>query len=717
LQPIKILNIKAGVSKIKYIGNGQFCVIDENNTVRIFDIDGFKLADGFKIKLPKNNPAENSVDISENGKYLAIGIRGKHKTTVWSVKDKKLLYTLGWHKGDVLSVKFDREEKYLMTGGEDGRSYIWSMATGKMVSSLPPHADYVLSCDFSKNCLWAATGSYDKSVTITNISSMDLSYRKRVHRGAVTFLEFLAKQRLISGDKTGELAVWNYAKGKLEKRLPGMIDMILDIAVNVEGNYMFAICNGNNKVSLYDLEKYEEISNEFIKLLATPSVIEFIPEINTLAIGTFDGSIYLYDLYEDEKNLQKYLTENDYEKAYELVSQNPFLKNSQVYQLLEEKWNKTILKAQHLLEKGEKDIANQLLSPFLKVPQKRAFVQSILKDFSEFEKFKIAVEKKKYPLAYSLVSQYPFLKNTVYYQKMEDDWKKTFQKARALIFKRGMDEEVRNLLKPFRGVTEKTPLIQSLFNEKQIYALLSQKLAKRDFKDFFILVNRFPYLTDLDEYKKAIEFGEKLVKKAQELLKQGQYKQVIDIAEMLKDFPMYKEEADELEEKAKILLEFHRILATKDLKLIDKFVKEHPFLEDVNDYQILEKEWREKLEQAEIYASKGDIENILESLKDYIDIEDKRIKIGQLIRSAYLQQILSLLAKRFKGEKIEDILFENAFKNYIRLFGFDIEISDLIEKAKKLKININISGVSEGDLTKWHRYKLPAKIWENLESK
>ena len=292
------------------------------------------------------------------------------------------------------------------------------------------------------------------------------------------------------------------------------------------------------------------------------------------------------------------------------------MKNSQVYQLLENKWNKTILKAQQPLERGEKDLANQLLSPFLKVPQKRAFVQAILKDFAEFGKFKLAVEKKKYPLAYSLAAQYPYLKNTLFYRTMEDDWKKTFQKARALIFKRGMDEEVRNLLKPFRGVTEKTSLIQSLFNEKQIYALLSQKLAKRDFKDFFILVNMFPYLTDLDEYKKAIEFGERLVKKAQMLLNQGEYKQVIDIAEMLKDFPMYESEANEFEEKAKILLEFHRILATKNLKLIDKFVKEYPFLEDVDDYQMLEKEWREKLEQAEIYASKGDIENILESLKD-----------------------------------------------------------------------------------------------------
>jgi WD40 repeat protein len=717
LQPIKIINIRSAVSKIKYISNGQFCVVDENNTVRVFDVDNYNIVHGFKIKLPKNNPAENSVDISENGKYLAIGVKGKRKTTVWSIKDKKLLYTLGWHKGDVLSVKFDKEEKHLMTGGEDGRTYIWSIKTGKMVSTLPPHADYVLSCDFSKNGLWAATGSYDRSVTITNISSMDLSYRKRNHRSAVTFLKFLTKQRLISGDKTGELAIWDYSKGKLEKRLPGMVDKVLDATVNMEGNYMFAICNGSEKIYLYDLENYEQVTDEFIKLLATPSVIEFIPEINTLVVGTFDGAIYLYDLYKDEKDLEKYLLENNYEKAYALVSENPFLQNSLVYQELEEKWEKTISKAQELLEKGDKNTANQLLSPFLKVPQKRAFVQSILNDFAEFEKFKTAVEKRKYPIAYSLVAKYPFLKNTLYYKKMEDDWRKTFQKARTLIFKRGMEDEVKNLLKPFRGVTEKTSLIQSLFNEKQIFAMLTQKLAKRDFKEFFYLVSKFPYLADLDEYKKTVEFGKKLYEKANDLLKQGEFKQVIEIAEILKDFPMYTEEAKELEEKAKVLLEFNRHLATKNYILIDKLIRKYPFLEEVEDYQNLEKEWREKLEEAEVYASKGEIENILETLKEYVDIEDKRIKIGQLLKSAYLQQILTLLTKRFKGEKIEDALFEKAFKNYIKIFGYDIEISDLIEKAKKLKINLDLSDVIEGDITKWHRYELPAKIWEDLETK
>jgi hypothetical protein len=714
LQPIKILNVKKAVSKIKYIGDGKVCIIDENNTVRIYDVESFKLIDGFKIKLAKNNPQENGVDVSDKGKYIAISIRNKHKTTIWSLKEKKLLYTLGWHKGDILSVEFDKEEKYVMTGGEDGRAYIWSMATGKMVSSLPPHADYITAVAFSKNCLWGATGSYDKSVTITNISSMDISYRKKVHRGAVTVLRFMNRQRLVSGDKTGELVVWNYAKGKIEKRLVPMVDKVLDVTFNADESFMFAVCNTSKKVSLYSMSDYELISDEFIKILELPSRIEYIPELDYLVIGTFDGGVYFYYLYEDEKKLAEMIEKNEYESAYRLVTQNPFLKNTKTFESLEEKWNKLLALAQKKFEKGETDLAKQILSPFLKIPSKRSLVQSLFNDFSEFEKFKKAVMNLKYPLAYSLVTKYPYLKNTVYYKKMEDDWRKVFNKAKELIFQKGREDEVRELLKPFRGVTEKTPFIQSLFNEKQLYQMLTQKLLRKEFSDFFSMINRFPFLSDSEEYHKAIKYGENLIKKAKELLKEGEYKKVVNIADILEEFPMFKEETQDLKEKAKTLLEFHRILATNDLNLVEKFVKAHPFLEDTEDYRALEREWRDKVEESEFYAAKGDVKTILEELRDYMDVSDKRIKIGQLVKSAYLQQIISLLAKAAKGKNVSKY-FEKAVKNYIRIFGFDMEISDLIDKAKKLKIQINLDNITEGDMTKWHLYNLPEKIWEDIE--
>ncbi|WP_456479976.1 WD40 repeat domain-containing protein [Nautilia sp.] len=714
MQPVKILNIKAAVSRVRYIGDGLVCVIDERNTVRIYDSVNFKLVDGFKIKLPKNNPHENSVDISQKGKYAAIAVRGSHKITVWSVKEKKLLYSLGWHKGDVLSVRFDREEKYLMSGGEDGRAYIWSMITGKMVSSLPPHADYITAVDFSKNGLWGATGSYDKSVTITNISSMDISYRKKAHQGALTVIKFMNNQKMVSGDKTGELIIWNYAKGKVQKRLTPMVDKVLDVTFNNDESYMFAVSDTYKKVVLYSLDDNEIVSDEFIKLLEPPCALEYIPEKEMLIVGTTDGGLYFYDLLEDEKKLNEYIEKNAFEKAYELIYKNPFLKRTDAFEKLEEKWNKILLIAQKKFEKGETDLARQILSPFLKIPSKRTLVQSLFNDFSEFEKFKKAVLSLKYPLAYSLVNKYPYLKNTVYYRKMEDDWHKVFNRAKELIFQKGREDEAREILKPFRGVTEKTPFIQTLFNEKQLYKMLAQKILKKDFGEFFSMINRFPFLIDSQEYKKAISYGENLIKKAKEFLKAGDYKTVINISDILRKFPMFKEEAEELRERANLLLEFHRVLATNDLRLIERFVKEYPFLEDTDDYKKLENEWREKLEKSEIYASKGDVYGILEELRPYMDVDEKRIKIGQVIRSAYLQQIISLLAKKLKGQDVGRYI-KKAIRNYIKIFGFDMEITDLIEKAKRLKVEIDTKDLKEGDISKWHLYRLPEKIWEDTE--
>ena len=192
------------------------------------------------------------------------------------------------------------------------------------------------------------------------------------------------------------------------------------------------------------------------------------------------------------------------------------------------------------------------------------------------------------------------------------------------------------------------------------------------------------------------------------------YASGMDMTEILKDFPQMVYEVQELEEQANILLMFQRVLATNDLNKIESVVKKYPFLEEVEDYKNIEKIWKDKFYKAEIYSAKGDVLGILDELKDYMQVEDKRIKIGQLIKSAYLYQLLSLLSKQAKKKNVSNLI-KKGIKNYIKLFGFDIEIGDIIEKAKKLNINIDLSNIKEGDLTTWHHYNIPKKIWEDFE--
>jgi len=710
VEAIKRIVTKTAISKIKYIGEDKFCVIDEENTIRMYSLQDYKLTGGFRIKLPKNRPLENSVDISTNGKYLAIAIDGKKKTSIWDIENKKQLYLLGWHKGNVLSVNFDKEERYILTGGEDGRAYLWSLLTGRMVGALPPNADYILSTGFSLNSLWAATGSYDKSITITNITSMDLSFKKRSHRGAVTKLEFISHHKMVSGDKTGELAIWNYTQGNVVKRLPNMMDMVIDIKANKDNNYLFAIST-DKKVSLYSLEEYTLISHDFIKLLSQPSSIEYIPEKEYLLVGTLDGDIYIYDLLLNEKELKAFIKAKKYALAYDLINSNPFLKTGKAYKLLEDEWNKTLEIAHRFLEKGDIVSAKEFLQPFADVPFKRVIVQNLLNDFRDFDKFKKAVTTLKYPVAYSLANQYPSFKDTVYYKKMEEDWQKAFEVAKQAVLKENNIEKAKEILKPFRGVPQKTPLIQALFHERRLYDILKEKLMKKDFKEFFNLIKKFPFLIETEEYKNALKIAETIDKSIQLLLKQGEYRKVISYAQMLGEFPGYEDKAKDYIKKAQILMDFQRLLASKDLKAIFNYVKNNDFLEDVIDYKEFQNEIKEKLRLAEEFSAKGDIEGILKVSEDLFKIKEYEIRIANLIKSSYLQQIIHLLTLKLKGQKVEDKIAK-AFKNYISFFGYDFEISDLIEKAKRLKINIDLSNVPKGDISTLMKKKLPSKIYE-----
>jgi hypothetical protein len=709
MQPLKIFNIKKAITKVKYVGDGKITTIDEENIVRIFNLNELKLENGFKVKLSKNRVFANSVDISQNGENLIFTVPKKNKALLWQTKTKKLKASLGWHKGEIESVAFDHQNNYVATGGTDGRAYIWSIKTGKMVGSLAPHADYVTAIDFSKTGYWCATGSYDRTISITNTSSMKFSSKLRFHSSMVTKISFLNNFRIISGDKEGNLILSEYTTGKLIKRLPKLPDIVIDFTFSEDEKYMFSATKNKN-IFLYDLENYDLITDTFINVNSTITSIEFIKDKMYIVIGTLDGILYIYDLLSDQKNLETYITSHQYDKAYELVTQNPLLKNSALYNKLENIWNKTINKAQNLLEKGEKEIAEQLLKPFIAIPLKRMFIQNLLKDFAEFEKFKMLVTKEKYPLAYSLAKQYPSFKETKYYKHMENKWKNSFNKVREIIFDKNKENYIKKILTPFRGVPEKSALIQSLFNEKEIYQLLQQKLAKKDFKSFFDLINRYPFLTDLDEYKQALQFGERLLKAAKSSIKNGSYHKVLQYVNLLQEFPMYQEDAKKLLHQANVLTNFMQYIANKEYNKVYEFVKQEPFLENVEDFKHLEDEWQKRVAMAEEYSAKGDVKHIIKTLKNYKKIKEKLPKIGELIKSAYLYQIL----EKLKLDNSDDKLIQRGFENYIKIFGMDLEIEDLINLAKKAGYNIKISNIEEGDKFNWYKQYLPENIFEKI---
>jgi hypothetical protein len=149
-----------------------------------------------------------------------------------------------------------------------------------------------------------------------------------------------------------------------------------------------------------------------------------------------------------------------------------------------------------------------------------------------------------------------------------------------------------------------------------------------------------------------------------------------------------------------------KLLANKEYDKVYEYVKKEPFLEEIDSFKELEEEWNRKIEEAELYSSKGDVKRVLESLKHYLKIKEKLPKIGQLVKSAYLYQLL----EKLKTE-VDDEVIERGFKNYIKIFGLDLEVSDLITLAEKSGRKLNFRNLEEGDKINWYKKELPYDIF------
>ena len=84
------------------------------------------------------------------------------------------------------------------------------------------------------------------------------------------------------------------------------------------------------------------------------------------------------------------------------------------------------------------------------------------------------------------------------------------------------------------------------------------------------------------------------------------------------------------------------------------------------------------IKNCEKYAVAGDVNGLKHLFKNYVKYELFNNLVYQLVKRAYLNQIMLFLKQKDLQKALRGI------KNYIKLFGFDNEIGDLSQMAKKL---------------------------------
>lgn len=696
MEALKLLNFKHPVLLLKTLSNGNLGIIDAQNTLRIVDESSYDIVDGFKTNLEHERHLGSNVDMTVDGEYTVSTIVGSNQAGIFSLSKRELLYKVGHHHGDVESVGVDPNGRYFVTCGQDGKAFAWVLKTSRLAFALPPHADYVSTVAFSENGQWIATGSYDKIIILFNIATMGEPIKLYGHTGVIVKMLFLPEAKLVSADRGGGLIVWDIGKGKVFKRLSKMNDDITSMCISTTKRFVF-VGTKLGYVGLYDMQTMELVTQHYIKVHETISSLALLSNPLRLAISTLKGNIHIYSLLGDEKRYLAMLRDGDYKSFYDALEDNPMLSYSKLYEAAEKIWLDTLNKGRSFLEKNERQKAKEIFAPFAVIGKKQPFIAQMLSSYEKYEQYRLSAQEGHLALAYSLAKQYPSFQDSEIYTKMEAKWKKNFFKAQELILTPNGEEQARELLAQYRGISEKTVLIQQLFEQRKMYVYFKKTIAQRDYVKFFGLVKMYPFLKEFEEYTEVMEYADKLYIQTQKAYAEGDFATARKGCEILLSFPDYAQEAQEVGNTIRIKHLFFEAIATNNLSNAFSYLSSYPLLYETREAQLLERQWNNAVDKAQKYAASGNATETRAVFEPYFGIRDKFRAMAGVVSQAYCVQ----LEEKIRRDAPLDTI-ERGIRQYVTLFGIDEAILSIVDFLKRVtQSKIDLQALKKGSLETW----------------
>ena len=708
MKPVKDYSFDKAIIYTKIIDNEILLVVDSNTSIKYLNIESLRENGSFKANITHSRYIPKIIDFSSDGEKFASLSSDCRESKLYSTKSNKVIAKVDRHQGEVSCVGIDPKDRHMFSCGDDGKTFAVDINSGQLALTLPSHVDGVSDIAFSDNGQFVATAGYDKNILIFNLAMMTPKDRLKAHSSPVIKILFLNEHKLFSVDKNNSAIIWSIDSGKIITRLKGIHDDITKVTIGCDGKFLF-LGTKLGYILVYDLDSYKLIDRRYIKISHTISSLNFNNINNQLIVGSDNGDLLFYDIFENEEYLNELLSQKNYSAMQECVDKNLLLEYTKPSQILNALWERTLQKAKEFLGNLETNKAIKLFENFKTIPAKKQIMDKLILEYRDFEKFVMLVNQKKILLAYSLANAHPLYKESKIYQTMELQWKKIFALAQKYLLEHKTADRANEILAPYRGISEKTKLIQDLLVNSKIYRRFRVAVGQKDFKLSFELIKQHPFLKEYGEYESLVKYSDSLYVQSQIFLEKGDTHSAIKLLRVLLDFEDFKEEAKEIISEIRNRQKFFNAMKDGDLLLAYNLLYASEDLQNTQDGKRLQLLWENDLNIANRYAVNGDIQGIKIILEKYMKMDSKNISIATVLSRCYISQL-----ERSIREKKEKKIIENGVKNYILYYGLTEQILSFFEtfKQEHPATKLNLNSQTKGSKSSWR----PSMIVDSILS-
>jgi WD40 repeat protein len=227
--------------QIEYFDNNTFTKISNNpHTAKIWHLKYLPLSHGYVASASEDSTVNvwNTLTWTSIRKYTShthivfsldqidndTMVSGSADQTIriWRISTGETLKIINVNSWVIVVRVFSIELKQTVCGlaGSSNNLQIFNYETGELIRTLIGHSHDVYSIEMLSDQSMAS-GGFDQSVIIWNISSYSINYNLTGHTKWVRCIKRLSSNLIASGDWNGKIIIWNWLTGKQIFKLTG----------------------------------------------------------------------------------------------------------------------------------------------------------------------------------------------------------------------------------------------------------------------------------------------------------------------------------------------------------------------------------------------------------------------------------------------------------------------------------------------------------------